>query len=153
MTVDEILASDDVLVGLRAPGKKALLEALAGHAAARLGLGAEAILAPLLRREDLGSTGVGEGVALPHARLEGVTRPFGLLARLRDPIDYDAVDDRPVDLVCLLLLPADGESRNLNALACVARWLRDADTAAALRGARDAGVLHRIIGGRALSRA
>ncbi len=106
MTVDEIIAPDDVLVGLRAPGKGALLEALATRAAARLGLGAEAILAPLVRREDLGSTGVGEGVALPHARLEGVTRPFGLLARLRDPVDYDAVDDRPVDLVCLLLLPA-----------------------------------------------
>lgn len=153
MTVDEIIAPDDVLVGLRAPGKGALLEALATRAAARLGLGAEAILAPLVRREDLGSTGVGEGVALPHARLEGVTRPFGLLARLRDPVDYDAVDDRPVDLVCLLLLPAGDESRNLHALACVARWLRDPETAAALRGARDAGAVSIVIGSEALSRA
>ena len=153
MTVDEIIAAEDVLVGLRAPAKGALLDALATRAAARLGLGAAAILAPLVRREDLGSTGVGEGVALPHARLEGVTRPFGLLARLRDPVDYDAVDDRPVDVVCLLLRPAGDESRTLNALACVARRLRDPETAAALRGARDAAALHAIIGGRALSRA
>jgi nitrogen PTS system EIIA component len=153
MTVDAMIAPEDVLVGLRAPGKSALLEALATRAATRLDLSVEDILAPLVRRENLGSTGVGEGVALPHARLEGVTRPFGLLARLRDPVDYEAVDDRPVDLVCLLLLPAGDESRNLNALASVARWLRDPATAAALRGARDADALHTIIGGRAPGRA
>lgn len=146
MTVAEILAPEDILVGLRAASKRALLEGLAGRASDRLGLGADAILAPLVRREDLGSTGVGAGVALPHARLEGVRRPFGLLARLREPVDFDAVDDNPVDLVFLLLLPAGGESRNLNALACVARWLRDPWTAAALRGARDAGALHALVG-------
>ncbi|GJD35048.1 PTS sugar transporter subunit IIA [Methylobacterium aerolatum] len=149
MTVDEILAPEDALVGLRAASKMALLEAVAGRAADRLGLAAEAILAPVARREGLGSTGVGDGVALPHARLEGLDRPFGLLARLRDPVDFDAVDDRPVDLVFLLLLPVDGEARNLNALACVARWLRDPGTAASLRAARDAAALHAVVGGRA----
>ena len=153
MTIDEILAPEDVLVGLRAATKKTLLDAIAGRAADRLGLAREDILAPLAKREELGSTGVGDGVALPHARMEGIERPFGLLARLRDPVDFDAVDDRPVDLVVLLLLPVGGESRHLNALACVARWLRDPETAAALRGARDATALHALIGSRALSKA
>ena len=148
MSVDEILAPEDALVGLRAPGKRALLGNLAGRAAGRLGLPVEAILPPLLRREDLGSTGVGGGVALPHARLEAVRRPFGLLARLREPVDFDAVDDGPVDLVFLLLLPAGDEGGHLNALACVARRLRDPETAAALRGARDATGLHALVSGR-----
>ncbi|MDP4025226.1 PTS sugar transporter subunit IIA [Methylobacterium sp. NEAU 140] len=153
MTIDEILAPDDAVAGLRAPSKKALLESLAARAADRLGLGIDDILPALAKREDLGSTGVGDGVALPHARLDGIERPFGLLARLRDPVDFDAVDDRPVDLVVLLLLPMGGEGRHLNALACVARWLRDPETAAALRGARDAAALYAIVGSRALSKA
>jgi nitrogen PTS system EIIA component len=152
MTIDEILAPEDVVAGLRAPSKKALLESLAARAADRLGLGVDEILASLARREELGSTGVGDGVALPHARLEGIERPFGLLARLRDPMDFDAVDDRPVDLVFLLLLPAGSEGRHLNALACVARWLRDPETAADLRGARDAAALHAVVGARSPSR-
>ena len=147
MTIDEILAPEDVLAGLRAPSKKALLESLAARAADRLGLGVDDILAPLVKREELGSTGVGDGVALPHARLEGIDRPFGLLARLRDPMD------RPIDLVFLLLLPADSEGQHLNALACVARWLRDPETAAALRGARDGAALHAVVGARTLSKA
>ena len=153
MTIDEFLAPGDALYGLRPASKRALLEALAGRAAERLGLSADAILVPLVRRESLGSTGVGDGVALPHARLEGLERPFGLLARLRDPLEFDAMDDRPVDLVVLLLLPLDGESRNLNALATVARWLRDPVTAASLRTARDAAALYAVAAGRAHGRA
>lgn len=152
MTIEEILAPEDIVAGLRVPSKKALLESLAARAADRLGLGVDEILAPLARREELGSTGVGDGVALPHARLEGIERPFGLLARLRDLMDFDAVDDRPVDLVFLLLLPAGSEGRHLNALACVARWLRDPETAADLRGARDAAALHAVVGARSPSR-
>ena len=153
MTVDEILAPEDALVGLRAASKKTLLENLARRASDTLGIGVDEILPALLRREDLGSTGVGDGVALPHARLDAVLRPFGLLARLRDAVDFEAVDDRPVDLVFLLLLPAGAESRHLNALACVARWLRDPETAAALRGARDAGAIYALVGDRTLSKA
>lgn len=152
MTVDGILAPGDILVGLRAAGKHAVLEALAGRAAETLGLGVDAILPALLRREALGSTGMGDGVALPHARLDAVRRPFGMLARLRDPIDFEAVDDRPIDLVFLLLLPAGAEDRHLSALACVTRWLRTPGTAAGLRGARDA-ALYALVGGRTLSRA
>ncbi|GAB6841700.1 PTS system nitrogen regulatory IIA component [Methylorubrum rhodinum] len=138
MTIDDILAPSDVVHGLRASGKTALLEDLARRAAQSLDLDADTILGALVRREGLGSTGVGDGVALPHARLETVRKPFGLLARLREPLDFDAVDERPVDLVFLLLLPTTEGGNHLNALACVARKLRDPETAAALRGARDA---------------
>ncbi|MGU3464465.1 PTS sugar transporter subunit IIA [Methylobacterium sp. C33D] len=148
MTVDRILAPSDALVGLRAAGKGALLEELARRAAGALGLAPETILAALIRRETLGSTGVGDGVALPHARLEAIARPYGILTRLRDPIDFDAVDDRPVDLVVLLLLPTAAEGEALNALACVARRLRDPGAAAAMRGARDAAALYAAATGR-----
>jgi nitrogen PTS system EIIA component len=148
MSVDRILAPSDALVGLRAAGKGALLEELARRAANALGLAAETIFPALIRRESLGSTGVGDGIALPHARLEGIARPYGILARLRDPIDFDAVDDRPVDLVVLLLLPAVAEGETLNALACVARRLRDPGAAATMRAARDAAALYAAATGR-----
>jgi nitrogen PTS system EIIA component len=153
MTIDDILAPADALVGLRASNKTALLDDLARRAAGTLGIDVAAILPALLRREDLGSTGIGDGIALPHARLDAVRRPHGILARLRDPIDFDAVDDRPVDLVFLLLLPADAEGENLNALACVARRLRDPEAAAALRRVRDARALHAAASGRTFTEA
>ncbi|MGH1569452.1 PTS sugar transporter subunit IIA [Methylobacterium sp. P31] len=153
MTIDELLAPADVVHGLRVGNKKALLRELARLSGQTLGLYPDEILAALIRREDLGSTGVGDGVALPHARMEAVQRPFGLLARLREPVDYEAVDDRPVDLVFLLLLPAGAQSDYLNALACVARRLREPEAAAALRGARDASALYSLITARTLSKA
>ncbi len=153
MTVDDILAPEEVVLGLRASAKTALLEDLARRAAQSLALDAATILGALVFREGLGSTGIGDGVALPHARLESVRKPFGLLARLREPLDFDAVDERPVDLVFLLLLPtADGDD-HLNALACVARKLRDPDIAAALRIARDAAGLHASISAPSFSHA
>lgn len=148
MTIDDILAPADVVHGLRASGKTPLLEDLAKRAARSLNLDADTILGALIRREGLGSTGVGDGVALPHARLEAVRRPFGLLARLREPLDFDAVDERPVDLVFLLLLPTAEGGNYLNALACVARKLRDSETAAALRGARDTAGLYASVSAR-----
>ena len=148
MILDGILAPDGVIHGLRVSGKAALLDALDGRAAGALDLDADGIRAALVRREGLGSTGIGGGVALPHARLDAVRRPYGLLARLRDPVDFDAVDERPVDLVFLLLLPAGCGGEPLNALACVARRLRDPEMAAALRGARDATGLHALVSGR-----
>ncbi len=151
MTIDDILAPADVIHGLRASDKTVLLGDLAKRAAQLLDLDAGAVFGALVRREDLGSTGVGDGVALPHARLEMVRKPFGLLARLRDPIDFDAVDERPVDLVFLLLLPTDEAGQHLNALACVARKLRNPDTAVALRRARDAAGLYALVSAQSLS--
>lgn len=153
MTLDEFLAPADVVHGLRVANKKGLLKELAYLSSLTLNLYPDDVLGALARREDLGSTGVGDGVALPHARLEAVRRPFGLLARLREPVAFEAVDERPVDLVFLLLLPAGAQSEHLNALACVARKLRDPETSGALRGARDATALYSLLTGRALSKA
>lgn len=142
MTIDDLLSPDRVAVGVRVAGKVALLDDLARRAARALDLDAGTIRAALEKRESLGSTGMGGGIALPHARLEAVRRPFGLLLRLREAVKFDAVDERPVDLVFLLLLPAAPQGTQLNALACVARRLRDPDAASDMRGARDAGALY-----------
>ncbi|HEV7438838.1 MAG TPA: PTS sugar transporter subunit IIA [Methylobacterium sp.] len=123
----------------------------AGRATA-FDLDAAAILAALRRREGLGSTGIGDGIALPHARLDAVARPLGLLARLRGPIAFDAVDERPVDLAFLLLLPAAAPDEALNAIASVARRLRDPEAAEALRRARDAAGLYAAICGPKMAR-
>jgi PTS system nitrogen regulatory IIA component len=142
MIVTELLSPDHVVAGLHASSKAAVLEKLGRLAGSVLSLNGSAILAALLKREALGSTGLGDGIALPHARLDVVHRPFGLLGQLRKAIDFDAVDEQPVDLVFLLLLPTNPHGEQLNALACVARRLRDADAAAAMRGTRDAASLY-----------
>ncbi|ACL55244.1 PTS sugar transporter subunit IIA [Methylobacterium nodulans] len=142
MTLEDLLSPDQAVTGLRVGGKDALLEEMARRAGRATGLGMDAILSALVKREALGSTGVGDGVALPHGRLAGLARPFGLLASLRAAIAYEAVDDRPVDLVVLLLLPRNAEGADLNALACVARRLRDRRVADAMRAARDAAQLY-----------
>ncbi|NEU13146.1 PTS sugar transporter subunit IIA [Methylobacterium sp. BTF04] len=147
MTIDEFLSPDQVAVGVRVAGKAALLDDLSRRAAQALDLDVEAVRSALGKREGLGSTGVGDGIALPHARLESVRRPFGCLVRLRDPVDFDAIDERLVDLVFLLLLPTDAQGSQLNALACVARRMRDPEAAAAMRGARDAAALFAIMRG------
>ena len=99
----------------------------------------------IAKREDLGSTGVGNGVALPHARLRGLKSPFGLLARLRQAIDFEAIDDEPVDLVFLLLLPEAAEGTQLNALACAARAFRDPENLREMRRANDSKTLFRVL--------
>ncbi|MFG3756220.1 PTS sugar transporter subunit IIA, partial [Klebsiella pneumoniae] len=96
-------------------------------------------------REELGSTGVGSGVAIPHTRLATVNRPFGVLARMKQPIEFDAIDQQAVDIVFLLLLPAAAEKEQLVPLALVARKLKAADTLAKLRGAKAAADLYAVI--------
>ena len=120
------------LVGRRYADKRACLADLAGVAADRLGLDRREVLAALVHRESLGSTGVGGGVALPHARLPALREPLVLLARLATPLAFEAVDARPVDLVCLALLPDDAAAKPL---ARCARLLRDEAVTAAMRRA------------------
>ncbi len=145
MNITDFLSSHDVIASLRAPDKDGALEELARLAAAELKIPAETISAEVLKREQLGSTGMGNGIALPHARLAEVTSPFGILARLKQPVDFQSVDGEPVDLVFLLLLPSSAKGEQLNALACVARRLRDPGTLKALRDAKDGQVLYREI--------
>jgi PTS system nitrogen regulatory IIA component len=145
MEIAEFIAPDRVALDLRARDKAQLLQELAKRAELSSGgISADTILTALRSREQLGSTGLGKGFALPHARIEGLTGFVGLLARLARPIDYDAIDDAPVDLVFLLLMPADAGNNHVAALAAVSRRFRDADTTARLRKA-DAATAYGIL--------
>jgi nitrogen PTS system EIIA component len=135
MQIKEFLALSQVMIDVRASDKARLLNDLAHLAAAELHLSPEVISRALLRREGFGSTGTGAGVAIPHARLAGVSKPFGMLVRLSRAIEFDAIDGKPVDVVFLLLLPANSQDRQLNTLACAARALRNAEVLQTLRRA------------------
>jgi PTS system nitrogen regulatory IIA component len=137
MDIKDFLTPSDVLVGIRTSDKTRLLEDLCRRAASTLKIDADKITADILKREELGSTGLGGGVAIPHARIADVKKPFGLLARLKSAIEFDAIDRQPVDLIFLLLLPTAPAGEQLNALALVARTLRDADTTRNARRAAD----------------
>lgn len=146
MNVADLIAPTAILVEVRASEKMKLLEGLAARAAAMAELDPTAVVEGLRRREELGSTGMGGGVAIPHARLPGVTQPMALFARLKSPIEWDAIDGRPVDLVCLLLLPSAGRgSEPLAPLACVARQLRHAEQLDRLRRAPDEAALYALL--------
>jgi PTS system nitrogen regulatory IIA component len=145
MKISDLLSPADVMIDVRAPNKRLLLQELAAKAATSLNLRVDQIAPDLLKREELGSTGVGAGVAIPHARLPNLQRPFGLLVRLKQPIEFDAIDGQPVDIVFVLLLPANMEEGQLGALALVARTLRSSETLGRLRRARDASELHSAV--------
>ena len=145
MDIKKFLAPSDVFIGIRGSNKTQVLEDLCRRAASTLKVDANKITADILKREELGSTGVGGGVAIPHARIAEVKRPFGLLARLKSVIEFDAIDSQPVDLVFLLLLPTAPAGEQLNVLALVARTLRDADTARNARHAADPSGLYAAV--------
>ncbi|HEY4200737.1 MAG TPA: PTS sugar transporter subunit IIA [Devosiaceae bacterium] len=137
MKITDFLQPGDVLVDLAIPSKQRLLQILSEKAGAALRLDGVAILAALNKREELGSTGIGQGIAIPHTSPAGLAKPFGLLARLAKPLDFNAIDEKPVDIVFLLLSP-DDRSVHLAVLSAVARRLRSADIQRALRSARTA---------------
>jgi PTS system nitrogen regulatory IIA component len=144
MDIKEFLLPTDTLVKARGTDKARLLQELATRAAAALDLDANLICTALLKREDLGSTGTGGGIAIPHARIAELKKPFGTLVRLKHAIDFDAIDGMPVDIVFLLLLPAQSGDP-LQALASVARRLRDPESVRRLRSAADDEELYRAI--------
>jgi len=143
MKVSDFLSLADVSIEAAFADKRKLLEDLARRASRAVDLEPDIILAELRKREQLGSTGMGGGVALPHARIHRIQKPFGMVVRLKKPIEFDAVDGKPVDMIALLLLPDTQEGKQLGALACIARKLRDPDVLTALRRARDGGELYR----------
>lgn len=130
----EILTPEAIVPSLRVTSKKQALQELAKKAAHLTGQHERAIFETLLERERLGTTGVGRGVAIPHGKLAGLPRVYGVFARLEKAIDFDAVDDRPVDLVFLLLAPEMAGADHLKALARVSRLLRDEALCEKLRG-------------------
>ena len=145
MIITDILDPESVVLDLRAPDKRRVLDELARRSSALTGLEPGAIVEALSKRERLGSTGMGSGIAIPHARLASLARPVGLFARLRPPVEFDAIDGEKVDLVFLLLMPAQAQGEHLNALACVARKLRDEQVRAGLRRAHVAEQLYGIL--------
>jgi len=147
MKISDFLAPADVLIDVRASQKQLLLQELSRKAAASLDLPANDVASGLLKREDLGSTGMGNGVAIPHARLPMVKRPYGILARLKPPLDFEAIDAQPVDLVFMLLLPPPPEADQLVALALVARKLKAPDVLIQLRRAKSTSEFYDAIAG------
>ncbi len=137
MDLSTLLKPAQCLVDQRFASKAQCLDTLSRQAATALGLEAEVIAEPLRHRESLGSTGLGNGIALPHARLTVIDQPFCLLARLREPLAFEAVDEKPVDLVCLVLLSSASSSHQLHVLSCIAKRLRDGPALAAMRRARE----------------
>jgi nitrogen PTS system EIIA component len=145
MKIETLITPDGVLVDPEVRDKRSLLAACAKHASVKLGLKAADILAALNHREALGSTGMGGGIAIPHARLELVQLPIGVFARLKTPIAFDAIDDQLVDLIFVLLLPSSAPGQHLNALAAVARQLRDPEVRARLRSGKSQAVLYEAL--------
>jgi nitrogen PTS system EIIA component len=145
MMITDLVAPEAILPALKVNSKKQALQELAARAASLTGQNERAIFEILLQREKLGSTGVGNGIAIPHGKLPGLTKLFGLFARLDRPVDFEALDGQPVDLVFLLLAPESAGADHLKALARVARLLRDADVAHKLRASRDAEALYAVL--------
>lgn len=144
----DLVSPDRVLLELRAPSKRQLFQDLAEAVERASGIDQAVVLAALVQREKLGTTGIGEGVAVPHARLAGLPRSLGLFARLAKPIDYDSLDEVPVDLVFLIVAPEDGNAEQLKTLARIARLLRDPALTARLRREADPARVHEIVTGR-----
>ncbi|MGB6175103.1 MAG: PTS sugar transporter subunit IIA [Methylocella sp.] len=145
MDLASLVDPSRVVFGARANDKEQLLLDLASRAAAALDRDPKAILNALRAREELGSTGLGEGFALPHARIEGLDHFFGMFARLKRPVHFDSIDAKPVDLVFLLLIPATAQGEHLAALAAISRHLRDKEFAARLRGASSVAALRSLL--------
>jgi PTS system nitrogen regulatory IIA component len=145
MLLTDLVAPNAVIPALRVNSKKQILQELAAKAAELCGQNERTILEVLQQREKLGSTGVGHGIAIPHGKLPKLNKLFGLFARLERPIDFEALDGQPIDLVFLLLAPEGAGADHLKALARVARLLRDGEVARKLRNSNDAEALYAVL--------
>ena len=145
MATTDLVSPNAIIPAMKVNGKKQALQEIAAKAAQLTGQNEKAILEILLQREKLGSTGVGNGVAIPHGKLQKLGNVFGLFARLERPVDFEALDGQPVDLIFLLLAPEGAGADHLKALARVARLLRDPDVKRKLRDSRDAEALYAVL--------
>jgi nitrogen PTS system EIIA component len=145
MPLTDLVAPNAILPALKVNNKKQVLQELAARAAALTGQNEKTIFDTLMQREKLGSTAVGSGIAIPHGKLPTLTRLFGLFARLDRPVDFEALDGQPVDLIFLLLAPEGAGADHLKALARVARLLRDSTVADKLRASQDAEALYAVL--------
>ncbi|MBN9434774.1 MAG: PTS IIA-like nitrogen regulatory protein PtsN [Bosea sp.] len=147
MDLSDLISPDSIIPALKANGKKQALQELAERAARQTGLDERQIFDTLLQRERLGSTGVGNGIAIPHGKIRALKRIHGVFARLAKPIDFESLDDQPVDLVFLLLAPESAGADHLKALARIARLLREPGLAAKLRASADQTALYAVLTG------
>jgi PTS system nitrogen regulatory IIA component len=145
MNISDLLTPEAVLSGLKVQSKKQLLQELAARAHAQTGIPERRIFETLIERERLGTTGVGQGIAIPHGRIADAKKITGVFARLEPAIEYEAVDSQPVDLVFMLLAPQDAGADHLKALARVSRLLRNQAACEKLRAATSAEALYAII--------
>ena len=145
MPLLDFLSPEAIAPSLRASSKKQALQDISAQASRLVGRDEREIFDTLLQRERLGSTGIGEGIAIPHGKLPKLDGLFGLFARLDKPIDFDALDGEPVDMMFLLLAPEDAGADHLKALARVARMLREPGIHERIRSARDASALYAVL--------
>jgi PTS system nitrogen regulatory IIA component len=145
MDLSDLVQASAILPTLKANSKKQLLQLIAEKAAAVTGLPEREVFDTIQQRERLGSTGVGNGIAIPHGKLPAIKQITGVFARLEQPVDFEALDDQPVDLVFLLLAPEGAGADHLKALSRIARVLRDGEVVAKIRGSRDAAAIHTLL--------
>ncbi len=137
MNINEMLSENSLLVDFKASSKKQVLDALSKIAGKEINVSYRIILDNLIKREKLGSTAVGNGIAIPHATEISLNKPKGFLAILSNGLDFNANDDQPVDIIFLLLAPCNNGSEHLQALASVSRLLRNSELITKLRGCKD----------------
>src|SRR5215216_361904 len=145
MLLTDLVAANAIIPALKVNSKKQAIQELAAKAAQLTGQGERAIFDVLMQREKLGSTGVGNGIAIPHGKLPNLNKLFGLFARLDRPVEFETLDGLPVDLIFVLLAPETAGADHLKALARVARLLREPDVARKLRQSRDAEALYAVL--------
>jgi nitrogen PTS system EIIA component len=145
MLLTDLVAANAIIPALKVNSKKQAIQELAARAAQLTGQSERAIFDVLMQREKLGSTGVGNGIAIPHGKLPHLNRLFGLFARLDRPVEFETLDGLPVDLIFVLLAPETAGADHLKALARVARLLRDPEMAMKLRQSRDAEAIYAVL--------
>ena len=145
MDLGNLISRDGIIPLLSAKSKKQVLQELAQQASDLTGLDERDVFETLLQRERLGSTGVGHGIAIPHGKIAGLKQITGLFAKLDDPIDFDAIDEQPVDLVFVLLAPESAGADHLKALARISRLLREPSAIEKLRTTKDKLAIHSIL--------
>jgi nitrogen PTS system EIIA component len=153
MDITELIGVNTVVPSLRVTSKKQALQELAKRSAELTGMSERTIFDVLLERERLGTTGVGNGIAIPHGKLAELKKLHGLFARLEQPVDFDAIDDQPVDLIFLLLAPEGAGADHLKALARVSRLLRDPQICQKVRGSDSAEAIYSLLANAATNQA
>lgn len=146
LTAPCVIQADMIIGNLAATSKRQAFRAIAERTVALFGGNIDELLTALLERERIGTTGIGGGVAIPHVKVAGVDRAYGVLVRLQAPVDYDAIDGEPVDVVFMLLAPADSKTtQHLKVLAQMSRFLKDSEVVSALRATRDESVIDALV--------